>query len=374
MTEPASPPSSDSVAAPHGPCQLFQLSSRPLSDLPDAAMTQQYYCHVCEQNVNALDVVKSQLTDAQVEGKEPPSTSDAHHSLECEQCHQSYIEEVEAPLPTATAAPASTAAPVPASTPTPAPTAPAAQPQTAARMFVAPPGVNFFPAPPFANLPPLAGPFLRLPNQPSAAHAPFPFPFPFGPAQPLTAHSATPNLQAAPSTAGGPAAQPPFVFPFGPFPFPFPTFSAAAGGAQAGSVAAHPGNYAASPAHFNQLLSSFLHPIQPHNRGLAPALLARLPRRTVGASEEKQEACIVCQSDMLSGEEVVALPGCSHCFHSVCLEPWLNEHDLCPTCRKQVTEADLPTAREQPSNAEVESGGIAGSSESDATTANGALR
>ena len=290
-----------------------------------------YYCYVCEQRVNAIDVIKSSLVEAKDEQKEPLDTSHPHHQLECEQCHQSYIEEVEPPQPATTAAATPATAP-PSSSPFPqsAELPASGQPQLAAQMFQGPPIFNFFASPPFP---------------PASAGFPLPFPLslPFPGAQP-GAHFNGVDINNQPLTGavptGAPTALPPFPFPFSAFPFPFSAFPQPAT-ANGHPAAFHPGNYAVNNTHFNQLLSSFLHPIQSRHRGLDPALLARLNRRTVGSGSERREACVVCQCDTLGGEEVVVLPGCGHCFHVACIEPWLKEHDLCPTCRKQVTAADF---------------------------------
>ena len=29
---------------------------------------------------------------------------------------------------------------------------------------------------------------------------------------------------------------------------------------------------------------------------------------------------------------------CNHCFHSTCLDKWLENHITCPTCRQDITE------------------------------------
>lgn len=41
--------------------------------------------------------------------------------------------------------------------------------------------------------------------------------------------------------------------------------------------------------------------------------------------------CAIC-FDELGGQDTLALP-CAHLFHEVCVQPWLNQHHNCPTCR-----------------------------------------
>jgi hypothetical protein len=42
--------------------------------------------------------------------------------------------------------------------------------------------------------------------------------------------------------------------------------------------------------------------------------------------------CSICLSDFESNDIVLQLP-CHHVFHSTCVLPWLNENNICPTCR-----------------------------------------
>ena len=325
----------------------------------------QYYCYICEQNVNAIDVIKPSLTEPQGEQKEPSTTSHPHHELECEQCHQSYIEEVEPPQPTPTAT-TSAATVTPSSIPpqrSPSPTILSAmqqpavgQPQMTAQLFVGAPTFDFFSSPPFAPSVPAAFSAPRMSPNPT-----FPFPFPFPAAQPsINVTTGTSQPSPLPAAVGGPMAMHGMPFPFPGFAFPFPGFSQPPL-PNLQPLASHPGNYAVNNSHFSQLLSSFLHPLHSHHhqhqRGLDSALLARLVRRTVGVGEEQKEACVVCQCEMESGETVLTLPGCGHCFHVGCIEPWFKEHDLCPTCRKQVTVADMPSEQAGSADGEVGTSG-----------------
>ncbi|EQC34931.1 hypothetical protein SDRG_07729 [Saprolegnia diclina VS20] len=50
--------------------------------------------------------------------------------------------------------------------------------------------------------------------------------------------------------------------------------------------------------------------------------------------------CPICLSDFKAADCVVQLP-CRHTFHTPCGLPWLQEHNVCPTCRFALpTEAD----------------------------------
>ncbi|KDO34460.1 hypothetical protein SPRG_00524 [Saprolegnia parasitica CBS 223.65] len=54
--------------------------------------------------------------------------------------------------------------------------------------------------------------------------------------------------------------------------------------------------------------------------------------------------CPICLSDFKAADCVVQLP-CRHTFHTPCGLPWLQEHNVCPTCRFALpTEADDATS------------------------------
>ena len=372
------------VAAPHAAVLQSMHPSLSSSGHNKPAMTL-YYCHICEQNVTAIDAIKPPLAETQIEQKEASNPdSHAQHQLECEQCHQSYIEEVEPPHSAPTTDTAATHSTVPilpstASLPQALVSQPAVQPQLPAQTVAAPSIFNLFSSPPFIS--PAQPPTAHFATQTAAAPFPFPYPFPgvqFNVTQPINASIPWAPTQPPAATAAGSVASPPLPFPFSALPFPFSAFAqASAGNLQ--PVASHPSNYAVNNTHFNQLLSSFLHPVQSQRRGLDPAVLARLQRRTVAAGEEGKEACVVCQCELACGEEVIALPGCGHCFHVGCIEPWLREHDLCPTCRRQVTATDVSSANQQASigsnstesghdTSDVVTGASAGSAVSNADT------
>ena len=49
--------------------------------------------------------------------------------------------------------------------------------------------------------------------------------------------------------------------------------------------------------------------------------------------------CAICQESILIGHTFKRLP-CSdtvnHCFHSECINPWIQSHNTCPICRATV--------------------------------------
>ena len=349
-----------------------------------------YYCHVCERNVHAIDTIKATLLTATIaERKEDPAhSSQPHHELECEDCHQSYIEELDPTQPAPTVAATVPATPT-AAHPTPAPTASQPLPSTTPPSATDPATATAQPsvtaqitAGSVSNgfVSGVFGPAFPVPRPLFAPHMPFmqqfPFPFPFPGVQPV-AQPGVMNFNTS-NNSIGPQVPFPFPFPFPgmiqpnnfhPHPNPQPT------------LASHPANYALNHHHFNHLLTAFLHPLPPPGqqpRGVDRHTWVALPRRRVGGvgeGGERKEGCVVCQSEMEGGEEVVLLPGCGHSFHVGCIEPWFEQRDMCPTCRRQVTAEDVSGVQSATTNsdsgAELSSngssaGGSAGS-ESQAT-------
>lgn len=61
----------------------------------------------------------------------------------------------------------------------------------------------------------------------------------------------------------------------------------------------------------------------------------------------EDDACCICQINYLDGEVIKLLP-CSHYFHTVCINKWLQHNALCPFCRLAIPR--LPSRRETISN------------------------
>jgi hypothetical protein len=63
--------------------------------------------------------------------------------------------------------------------------------------------------------------------------------------------------------------------------------------------------------------------------------------RVVANTEELDDAqhdttCAICLSEYVQGEMVVSGTSCSHFFHKTCSFAWLEKHDHCPYCRKEM--------------------------------------
>ncbi|GFP99351.1 E3 ubiquitin-protein ligase rnf126-b [Phtheirospermum japonicum] len=61
-----------------------------------------------------------------------------------------------------------------------------------------------------------------------------------------------------------------------------------------------------------------------------------LDRVRVGNADERlalMKVCSICSRDSNVGAQITPLPTCGHAFHSHCILPWLEENNLCPSCR-----------------------------------------
>lgn len=78
------------------------------------------------------------------------------------------------------------------------------------------------------------------------------------------------------------------------------------------------------------------------SQGVSKASVDAIPTETFTAESIKDSggavlSCSVCQDDFAAGESACKL-GCKHFFHKECLEPWLKDHNTCPTCREVIPE------------------------------------
>ena len=49
----------------------------------------------------------------------------------------------------------------------------------------------------------------------------------------------------------------------------------------------------------------------------------------------EEPSCTICITEIPKGDKGLVLP-CGHIFHPDCINPWLDEHNTCPTCRHEL--------------------------------------
>lgn len=57
--------------------------------------------------------------------------------------------------------------------------------------------------------------------------------------------------------------------------------------------------------------------------------------------ETPDQTCAICLDDFVEGEQINAASKCQHVFHKTCLLEWLDQHDICPCCRRtMITDSE----------------------------------
>jgi len=62
-------------------------------------------------------------------------------------------------------------------------------------------------------------------------------------------------------------------------------------------------------------------------------MVAKFDKEKAGGFDEEGRKCIICLGEFEHGEEMRFLP-CTHRYHRVCIDPWLETHQTCPSCKK----------------------------------------
>lgn len=58
--------------------------------------------------------------------------------------------------------------------------------------------------------------------------------------------------------------------------------------------------------------------------------------------------CAVCLSEFMRGQAVQVMPNCSHVFHRVCIDQWLDQDQMtCPLCRRSLASEKIPLCIDQ---------------------------
>lgn len=64
-------------------------------------------------------------------------------------------------------------------------------------------------------------------------------------------------------------------------------------------------------------------------------------------SQTTRSDCVVCTESFVKGATVVRLPECGHLFHEACALPWLQKHNTCMYCRRELPTDDEEYERER---------------------------
>jgi hypothetical protein len=67
-------------------------------------------------------------------------------------------------------------------------------------------------------------------------------------------------------------------------------------------------------------------PVIPPRNPVSPPLI-------IDGDFEIKGECSVCLLECEQLQRVLKPSGCDHCFHEICLTPWIREHSTCPNCR-----------------------------------------
>lgn len=57
--------------------------------------------------------------------------------------------------------------------------------------------------------------------------------------------------------------------------------------------------------------------------------------------------CVVCLNLLQVGDTVLTLPACGHVFHEECVVAWLQAHNTCPYCRRELPTDDVAYEQER---------------------------
>ncbi|PWA89469.1 zinc finger, RING/FYVE/PHD-type [Artemisia annua] len=58
--------------------------------------------------------------------------------------------------------------------------------------------------------------------------------------------------------------------------------------------------------------------------------------RGYGRNIRLTEACQICLTDFVDGNDILVFPQCGHAFHTRCIDKWLNVNSSCPSCRSEI--------------------------------------
>lgn len=75
-----------------------------------------------------------------------------------------------------------------------------------------------------------------------------------------------------------------------------------------------------------------------HTVNISPPPKAKLHdklERMVYTTEKSSSdgGCVICLDEYGDGERLATIDACSHRFHALCIEAWLQKNNSCPLCR-----------------------------------------
>lgn len=75
------------------------------------------------------------------------------------------------------------------------------------------------------------------------------------------------------------------------------------------------------------------------SKGLSEEVINSLPQiKWQSRNDACDEACAICFENFEVGQMVKKLPGCSHEYHSSCIDKWLQTEKRCPVCNEEVDQ------------------------------------
>ena len=65
--------------------------------------------------------------------------------------------------------------------------------------------------------------------------------------------------------------------------------------------------------------------VPPAGSATASATVEGADRSAAAAAVRAGDTCAVCHDEFEEGSQLLAIPGCMHCFHGDCIMPWLQQ-------------------------------------------------
>jgi hypothetical protein len=89
---------------------------------------------------------------------------------------------------------------------------------------------------------------------------------------------------------------------------------------------------------FSEFLQTLLPQLRPSPHAAAQAA-TDLEEATLILTAMQPSECAICQDAIEIGQSVRMIRHCTHRFHQSCLDPWLQAHTTCPTCRYNLLDS-----------------------------------